>query len=333
MQAWRVQGGFGLDHLELVDLDEPEGPGPGEVRLQMRAWSLNYRDQLMIGGSYDPRLAFPWIPLSDGVGEVIAVGEGVERISVGDRVCPTFSPSWIAGPPDPEAVRRTRGGPIPGVLAQILVLPADEVVAVPAHLTDVEAATLPCAALTAWSALEGCQPGETVLVLGSGGVSVWALQLAQRFGARVVATTSTHEKAEQLVALGADEVILRRSDPRWGQTVRRWSGGGVDRVIEVGGAGTLAQSLDAVRVGGTVALIGVVAGAQQPLSVLPILMKQIRCQGIFVGSRHGLEALCRALVVHPLRPVVDRIFPLGALPEALSALASGQHVGKICLEA
>ncbi len=130
MQAWRVQGGFGLDHLELVDLDEPEGPGPGEVRLQMRAWSLNYRDQLMIGGSYDPRLAFPWIPLSDGVGEVIAVGEGVERISVGDRVCPTFSPSWIAGPPDPEAVRRTRGGPIPGVLAQIARILGDHQISI-----------------------------------------------------------------------------------------------------------------------------------------------------------------------------------------------------------
>lgn len=333
MRAWQVQGSFGLDHLEQIELDDPSPPGPGEVQLQMRAWSLNYRDHLMIGGRYDPRLSFPWIPLSDGVGEVVAVGEGVERVSVGARVCPTFSPSWIAGPPDPDAVRRTRGGPIPGVLAQSLVLSADEVVEVPSHLTDAEAATLPCAGLTAWSALQHLQPGETVLVLGSGGVSVWALQLARCAGAQVIATTSSADKARRLEALGAAEVLLYPSDPRWGRTVRRWSGGGVDRVIEVGGAGTLAQSLDAVRIGGTVALIGVVAGAQQPLSVLPILMKQIRCQGVFVGSRSGLEALCRAVALHELRPVVDRTFPFGAVPEAFERLASGQHVGKICVEA
>ncbi len=330
MKRWQVEESFGIEQLRRVD-HQVGDPGPGQVRLEMRAWSLNYRDLLMVRGSYDPRLAFPWIPLSDGVGVVDAVGAGVTRVAVGDRVCPTFSPSWIGGEPDLDAVRRTRGGPIPGVAADALVLGEHEVVRVPEHLDDAAAATLPCAGLTAWSALEGVRPGDTVLVLGSGGVSVWALQLARVMGARVVATTSTRAKADRLRALGAEHVVLYPGEPRWGRTVRRWSGDGVDRVIEVGGAGTLGQSLEAVRVGGTVAVIGIVAGAVEPVAVTPILMKQVRCQGVFVGHRQGFEALVRAVARHAIVPVVDRVWPIDELPAALTALSTGAHVGKLSL--
>lgn len=333
MRRWELQGGFGADHAALIDVDRPPEPGPGEVTLDMRAWSLNYRDLLMRDGSYDPRLAFPWIPLSDGAGEVIAVGDGVTRVALGDRVCPTFSPSWIDGPPDPHAVRRTRGGPVPGVLAEQITLPEAEVVRVAPHLSWEEAATLPCAALTAHSALELGQvdAGDTVLVLGSGGVSVWALQLAVARGARVIATTSSARKADQLEALGAERVVRYDEEARWGRVARRWAGQGVDCVIEVGGAGTLGQSLDATRVGGTVAVIGVVAGSAESVSVLPILMKQLRCQGVFVGHRTGLEALVSAITTHRIRPVVDRVFPFEDWPAAMAYLGSGAHVGKVCL--
>src|SRR5688572_22004133 len=196
----------------------------------MRAWSLNYRDLLMAAGRYDPRLAFPYVPLSDGVGVVTAIGPGAERVRAGDRVCPTFSTGWIDGPPDAQTVRRSRGGPVPGLLAEEVVVPERDLVVVPAHLTDAEAATLPCAGVTAWSAVAvhgGVVPGATVLVLGSGGVSLFALQVARWLGARVVATTSSEEKAERLRALGAEHVVLYPADPSWGRTLRRWSGGGV----------------------------------------------------------------------------------------------------------
>ncbi len=333
MRRWEIQDAFGLDHAALVEVLEPGPPGPGEALVEMRAWSLNYRDQLMIEGSYDPRLAFPWVPLSDGAGEVVAVGEGVERVAVGDQVCPTFSPSWIAGAPDRTAVRRTRGGPIPGVLAERLCLPAGELVRVPASLSPAEAATLPCAGLTAHSALALAEvgPSDTVLVLGSGGVSVWALQLAMARGARVVATTSRPAKVEALRALGAAHVVRYDEDERWGRTVRKWSGEGVDCVIEIGGAGTLEQSLQAVRVGGTIALIGILAGAAAPLSLLPVLMNQIRCQGVFVGHRQGLEALVRTVAQHAIRPVIDQTFAFEELPRAVRYAASGQAVGKVVL--
>jgi len=331
MRRWEVQGDFGGDHLALVDAPDPGPPGPGQVRVALAAWSLNYRDCLMVEGRYDPRLAFPWVPLSDAVGHITAVGSGVTRVVVGDRVCPTFSPHWVGGPPDRQSVRQCLGGPLPGVAVEERLFSARAVVMPPAHLTDAEAATLPCAALTAWSALEGVRPGEQVLVLGSGGVSVFALQLARLAGARVIATTSTPAKAEQLKQLGADEVVLYTEDPAWGRTVRHLADDGVDRVIEVGGASTLAQSLDAVRVGGMVAVIGVVAGTSERLSVLPILMKGITCRGVFVGHRQGFEAMNRAIARHGLRPVIDRTFRFGALPEALAALKRGEHIGKIAL--
>ncbi len=333
MRCFQVEGSFGLDNLRLAQRPALQ-PGPGQVLLRVRAACLNFRDLLMVRGHYDPRLPLPLVPLSDGVGEVTALGQGVTRLALGDRVCPMFSPTWLAGEPDHESLRLTRGGTVSGMLAEEVLADAQAVVPVPPHLSDVEAATLPCAALTAWSALVtygGIKAGDTVAVLGSGGVSVFALQIARMQGARVVATTSSEEKAERLRALGAEEVVNYRQETRWGRLLRRWSGGGVDHVVEVGGAGTLAQSLDAVRPGGTVSLIGVLAGVREPLNVLPVLMKKVRVQGIFVGHRQGFEALCRAVDAHQLRPVVDRVFAFEEAPAAFAHLASGAHFGKVCL--
>lgn len=321
---------------EVVERPDPGPPGPGRVALRMLAWSLNFRDLLLARGAYDPRLAQPYVPLSDGVGEVVAVGEGVTRCVVGDRVCPTFSPSWIDGRPDAQALRHTRGGPIPGVLAERLVLSQEELVKIPAHLSAAEAATLPCAGLTAWSALtELCQlpPGATVLTLGTGGVSVFAVQIARAMGARVLGTTSSEAKAARLRELGASAVLRHDQVPDWGREVRRLTGGGVDVVVEVGGAPTLPRSLDAVRIGGSVQVIGNAAGSEGPMSVLPILMKQVRVQGVFVGHRRGFEDLCRAVEHHALRPVVDRTWPFDQVAGAFEHLASGAHVGKVCIVA
>lgn len=314
-------------------LEQVEGTrapmGPGQVRLRMRAFALNFRDLRMVEGAYDPRLARPMVPLSDGVGEVIEVGDGVTRVRVGDRAVPTFSPTWIGGAPDWDAVRQTRGGTVPGVLAEEIVVGQEEIVVPPAHLTDAEAATLPCAALTAWSALEGVAPGETVLTLGSGGVSVFAIQIAKLHGARVIATTSSEVKAERLRTLGADAVVRYDTDPRWGRTARALADGGVDRVIEVGGSGTLAQSLDAVRPGASIALIGVLSGGADPLSIFPMFMKAVRVQGVFVGSRQQFDAMNRAIGRHRLRPVVDRVFAFDEAPAAFAYQRSGAHLGKV----
>jgi len=305
--------------------------GPTDVRLRMLAWTVNPRDRLMARGVYDPRIALPYVPLSDGVGAVVEVGSAVTRVAIGDRAAPTFSPGWIAGPPDYAAVRRTRGGPVPGVLAEEIVLPEAEVVKVPAFLSPVEAACLPCVGVTAWSAVVtfgAVAPGSTVLVLDSGGVAVLALQIARMAGARVAAITSSEGKAETLRSLGADHVVLRTAEPRWGRAVRRWADGGVDLVVETGGAATLGESLDAVRVGGTVAIIGVVAGHRHPVDVLPILMRQIRCQGVFVGPRAAFEDLVRACTRHDLRPHVHATFPFAEAPRAVSS-DDPARVGKV----
>lgn len=327
MDAWQVTA---WTRLEPAAIERRPVP-PGAVRLRMLAASLNHRDLRVVEGRYDPRFPLPLVPLSDGVGEVIELGPGARRFAVGDRVCPVFSPSWIAGPPDWDAVRLTRGGAVPGVLAREIVVGEQELVAAPAHLDPAEAATLPCAALTAWTALEGLRPGETVLVLGTGGVSIFALQLARLRGARVLATTSSSRKARVLQDLGADLVIRYDQEPRWGREARRATGGGVDRVVEVGGSGTLAESLDAVRPGGTVACVGVVAGGEAMPPPYPVFMKAVRLQGIFVGSRADFEAMNRAIALHRLRPVVDTVFAFEEAPSAFARLASGDHVGKVCV--
>jgi NADPH:quinone reductase-like Zn-dependent oxidoreductase len=336
MKAVELRDTFGIDSLAVVERPDPR-PGPGQVLLRMRAFSLNYRDLLVVKGQYNPKLRLPLVPLSDGVGEVAAVGDGVTRVKVGDRVAGLFMQRWTAGPLTDAAARSALGGGgLDGVLAEQVVLDQDGVIPVPAHLTDEEAATLPCAALTAWHALitEGrLKPGDTVLTQGTGGVSLFAVQFARLAGARVIATSSSDAKLRRVRELGASDGINYKTNPDWEERVRELTGGvGVDHVVEVGGAGTLGKSLRAVRTAGTISLIGVLSGGGQ-VNPMPILMKSVRVQGIYVGSREMFEAMNRAVALHQLRPVVDRVFPMAEIKEALRYLESGSHFGKVCLRA
>ncbi|NMB76346.1 MAG: NAD(P)-dependent alcohol dehydrogenase [Myxococcales bacterium] len=333
MRAYEIQGSFGLSNLKRVDAPDPE-PGPGEVLVRVRACSLNFRDLMMVRGEYNPRQPLPLVPLSDGVGEVAAVGAGVTRVRTGDRVAGIFAQRWLAGPFTPEARASTLGGPLPGMLRSHAVLGEDGLVKVHDYLSTEEAATLPCAALTAWHALaeEGAvRPGEWVLLLGSGGVSVFGLQLAKLFSARVVVVTGSPDKVARLRELGADAVIDRRAEPDWERKVQKLTGGGADVVLEVGGADTLARSLQAVRLSGRIMVIGVLSGVEARLPVTSILMKNVRLQGVFVGSREMFENLNRALAASRLRPVIDRVFDFEQAPEAFEALAAGRHFGKLVI--
>lgn len=334
MDVYEIQGQFGFDHLTRAARPKPE-PGPGQVLLRMKAASLNYRDLLMVRGHYNPRQPLPLIPCSDGVGVVEAVGEDVDRVAVGDRVSTLFTQTWMGGAPDVDKLRGTLGGPLDGALAQWMVLAGDGVSKVPEHLSDAEAATLPCAALTAWSALVtwgGVKAGETVLVQGTGGVSIFALQFARLLGARVIVTSSSDAKLERARELGAWATINYAENADWGKEARRLTGGlGVDHVVEVGGAGTLEQSLKATRVGGVISVIGVLSGTATKLDVIPILMSHVRLQGILVGSREGFEAMARAIDCHALRPVVDRIFPFAEAVDAFRYQAEARHFGKVVI--
>lgn len=334
MKAYSLKA-FGLDQLALGDQPEPT-PGPRQVLLKMRAASLNYRDLLMVKGQYNPKQPLPLVPLSDGVGEVVALGEGVERVAEGDRVCPIFAQGWLSGEPTKAKIRTTLGGPLHGTLTEYMVVDAESVVRVPKHLTDAEAASLPCAAVTAWSALvtlSGVKPGDVVLTQGTGGVSIFAVQVAKMLGARVIATSSSPAKLERVLELGASDGINYVKTPDWGKAAKGLTGGdGVDHVIEVGGGKTLEQSLRAVRPGGTISIIGVLSGIATDLNLLPILMQNIRLQGVLVGHRESFEALSRAITVSQLRPVIDRVFPYSEALAALRHLESGAHFGKICIQ-
>ena len=333
MRVWQLEGGFGLEHIHLAEREEPQ-PGPGQVKVRVRAASLNYRDILMIQGLYNPKQKLPLIPASDGAGEVVAIGEGVSRFKPGDRVVALFCQSWLAGDNDPLMHRNTLGGPLDGMLAEYVCLAEDGLLPIPEHLDYEEAATLPCAALTAWQALyvlDHLQPGQTVLTLGTGGVSLFALQLAVAGGAEVIITSKSDEKLERAKALGARHGINYRQEPQWGQAVQSLTGGrGADHVIELGGAGTMAQSMQAVAPGGTISLIGVLGGpGGGALDVLNILMKRIRMQGLFVGSRTMFEAMNRALILHGIHPVIGQVHAMDELPAALAAMMGGGHFGKI----
>ena len=334
MKVHEIQGGFGLDHLKLAERPDPT-PGAGQVLLRMRAASLNYRDLMMVAGSYNPKQRLPLIPCSDGVGEVVTVGDGVTRLAVGDRVATLFCQGWQGGRPSVEELRSTLGGPLDGTLAELMVLPETGVIRVPEHLSDAEAATLPCAALTAWNALAEhgrVAAGDTVLVQGTGGVSIFALQFAQLLGARVIVTSRRDDKLVKARRLGAWQEINSLDDIEWGKTARALTGGvGVDHIVEVGGAGTLAQSLQAVRIGGHISLIGVLAGGASELSIVPVFMKNVRIQGLLVGSRKAFERMNRAIAQHELRPVVDRVFPFAEAREAFEHVQSGAHFGKVCI--
>jgi NADPH:quinone reductase-like Zn-dependent oxidoreductase len=334
VRAVEIRGGFGLDHLTLVERPDPR-PGPGQALVRLRAASLNFRDLLTVQGTYNPKQKLPLVPGSDGAGEVVETGEGVTRVRPGDRVCTLFAQRWIAGRPTRERLRSTLGGPLDGVLAELAVFDQEGLVRTPEHLPDEEAATLPCAAVTAWNALVtegGITAGDTVLVQGTGGVSLFALQLAKLLGARVIVTSSRDEKLARVREMGADETINYREVPDWGARAKELTGGeGVDLVVEVGGAGTLQQSLQATRFGGTISLIGNLAGTRVELLLTHVFMQKIRLQGILVGDRESFEAMNRAISLHRLRPVVDRVFPLEASRAALEHMAAGEHFGKIVI--
>jgi NADPH:quinone reductase-like Zn-dependent oxidoreductase len=323
---------FALDSLAVGERPEPR-PGPGQLLIRVRACSLNYRDLLILKGLYNKRLPLPLVPLSDGAGEVVAVGEGVTRVGVGDRVAGCFMPTWIDGEPTEAKAKSALGGGGPGMLAEYVVLPAEGVVRVPDHLSDEEAATLPCAAVTAWHALVsegGVKAGDVVLTQGTGGVSVFALQFAKLLGARVIATSGSDAKLTRVLQMGASDGINYKTTPEWGGKARELTGAGVDHVVEVGGAGTMPESMRAVRMGGRISLIGVLSGAGQ-FNPTPVLMKNLRVQGIFVGSREMFEDMNRAFALHKLRPVIDRVFPMSDIRAALHHLESGAHFGKVVI--
>ncbi|MDE2356399.1 MAG: NAD(P)-dependent alcohol dehydrogenase [Alphaproteobacteria bacterium] len=334
MRALQLTDGLGLDHLKVVELPDPE-PGPGEVRLRMRAASLNYRDLLMINGVYGPQTPLPLTPFSDGCGIVDAVGEGVTRFKVGDRAATLFFQSWISGPPTPEALRSALGLPIPGAGRELAVFHENGRSKVPDFLSDHQVATLPCAALTAWRALfedARLRPGDTVLVQGTGGVSVFGLQLAKAAGYRVIVTSSSDEKLARAKALGADFGINYRATPEWGAAARAWTGPrGVDFIMGVGGA-TVAEGLKCISLMGHIAIIGVLGGAAEPLPFGGMIATGAKLQGVMVGSREMFEAMCRALATHQIAPVVDKVFAWTEARAAFEAMAAGSHFGKIVLD-
>jgi NADPH:quinone reductase-like Zn-dependent oxidoreductase len=333
MRVWELQR-FGADGLVLVDRPDA-APGPGQALVRVRAVSINYRDWLMITGDYNPRQRLPLVPCSDGAGEVVAIGPGVSRVAVGDRVMGIFSQAWLAGEPTRERARGTLGGPLDGMLAEQVVLSAEGLVATPTHLSDVEAATLPCAAVTAWHALAelgGVRPGDTVLVQGTGGVAIFALQIAQVLGARVVVTSSSDDKLRRARELGAWQTINYVATPDWDKAARALTDNvGVDHIVEVGGAGTIGRSLRAIRTGGTISVIGVLSGKTSEVLLTSILMQNVRVQGVLVGSRDTFERMNRAVAHHQLRPVVDTVFDFDAAPAAFAHLAAGRHLGKVCI--
>ncbi len=333
MKAYQITSHDGLDQaLQRVDLPDPQ-PGPGEVIVGIRANSLNYRDTLVTMGGYPRNDTLPVIPLSDGAGEVAAVGEGVTRWKAGDRVAANFMRDWVAGPIDETALRSSLGGGVDGMLAPYVVLPEHALVRIPDHLSFEQAATLPCAAVTAWNALTAAdvKPGQTVLLLGTGGVSIFGLQFAKLFGATAVVTSSRDEKLDKARGLGADHTINYADRPEWHEAVLEATGGvGADVVLEVGGNGTLERSLQAVRPGGAIALIGLLAQADPP-SILPALLNAQRVLGIYVGSVAMFNTMNRAIAARRLEPVVDRVFPYDDAVEAYRYFASQKHVGKVVI--
>jgi NADPH:quinone reductase-like Zn-dependent oxidoreductase len=322
---------FGLENLALTTQPDP-APGPGQVLVQVRAASLNYRDLLVAKGLYNPRMPLPRVPCSDAAGEVVAVGDGVASVKPGERVCGTFFQTWDDGPLSEAAARSALGGDIDGVLSELVVLSERGVVPIPAHLSFEEAATLPCAALTAWNALTTGfdAAGKTVLVQGTGGVSLFALQLAKALGAEVLVTSSSDEKLARAQQLGADAGTNYRTNPDWDKWARQQSGAGVDLVVEVGGAGTLERSVKATRFGGRIALIGVLAGGTG-FNPLGMMMRGITLQGIFVGSREMFLAMNRLIEQKQIRPVIDRVFPFESAAEAYRHLEAAGHFGKVVI--
>ncbi len=333
MRAWQLVDETGAGPLRLAAAPDPE-PGPHDVLVRTRAVALNYRDLVVARGGYRGRVPVGAVPCSDAAGEVVATGSEVAEVRVGDRVTSTFAPDWLTGGPTRAALRTTPGaGQAPGVLAELLVLPQTAVVPIPPRLTFEEAATLPCAALTAWHAVVAagaCGPGSTVLTLGTGGVSTFAVQFACAAGAVVIATSSHAVKRDRLRQMGVAHVINYREEAAWGERARALTAGeeGVDLVVEVGGEGTLEQSMRAVRPGGTIALIGTLGGASA-VNLAPLFLRNIRLQGILAGSREMFTRMHLDLERWQIRPVIDRVFGFEDAPAAYAYLASAAHMGKV----
>ena len=336
MRAWRLSDSFGIDRLELEERSDPV-LAHGEVRVRVRAVSLNYRDVAMVEHGVGPRgVQLPLVPCSDAAGEVVDIGAGVSRVKVGDRVVSIFFQRWLDGDvPPPEALGSVLAAGLDGVLADYVVLHEGGLVHAPEHLSDEEVSTLGCAAVTAWHALVAkrrTRPGETILVQGTGGVSIFALQFALMAGARVIATSSSDDKLERARALGAWETINYATTPDWAERALDLTGGdGVDHVIEVGGSWTTDQSIKATRRGGTVSLIGVLTGLEGRIDPHPISVKGLRVQGIVVGSRAMYEDMNRAIAVNGLKPVIDRVFPFEQAREALRHHERAGHLGKVVI--
>lgn len=335
MKAYHIDRFGSIGGIVRRSTEDPR-PGPYEVLMRVRASSLNYRDLMVLRGGGRGPTKIGVIPLSDGAGEIAAVGDGVTRVRVGDRIAGCFHPRWFGGPIKPGYLTDRLGANLDGMLAEYAVLSEEALVHVPSHLSFEEAATLPCAAVTAWAALTGHRrvtAGDTVLTQGSGGVSVFALQFAQILGARVIATTSTTDKAERLKALGATEVVNYRETPDWDEKARQLTDGrGVDCVVEIGGPGTIAMSLSALAVGGHVSLIGA-SLTPSGTGPDPLLLtgRGITLGSISVGSRADFEAMNRAIEMHRLRPVIDRIFPFAEAKEAYRHFEGRGHFGKVVI--
>src|SRR5271170_4597930 len=333
MKVLRISS-FGINELEAFEAPVPKAAA-GQVVIKIHAVSLNYRDLMTVTGRYNPRMALPRIPCSDGAGEIVEVGDGVTEFKPGDRVTGIFMQRWLDGPPSATKQKAALGGDVDGMLAEYVAVDATGIVRLPEHLSYEEGATLPCAGVTAWNAVVTAahtKPGDTVVIQGTGGVSVFALQFAKMLGARVLGTSGSDEKLERAKTLGLDAGLNYKENPNWADWVLTETGGeGADLIVEVGGAGTFAQSLKAVRVGGTIAQIGVLSQSTEPLQIAPVLRKQVRIQGIFVGSRGDFLAMNRAISQNQLKPVIDCVFPFAEARAAFQRMESASHCGKIVI--
>jgi len=333
MKIWQIPS-FGINNLELAERPTPH-PASGQVLVKLHAVSLNYRDLLVVLGRYNPRLALPRIPCSDGAGEIISVGDGVTQWKPGQRVAGIFMQNWIDGPPNAAKQRGALGGDIDGMLAEYVVLDETGVVEIPEHLSWEQAATLPCAGVTGWNAVVHAgriKPGDTVVIQGTGGVSIFALQFAKLLGACVLGTSSSDDKLQRAHSLGLDSGVNYKHTADWAKWVLEQTGGvGADLVVEVGGAGTFTQSLKAIRIGGTIAQIGILSQSAEPLQIAPLLHKQVHLQGIYVGSRADFEEMNKAIALHALQPSVDEVFAFAHSRNALKVMEAASHFGKLVI--
>ncbi|MDV7341641.1 NAD(P)-dependent alcohol dehydrogenase [Terasakiella sp. A23] len=334
MKAWQIKDQFGLEHLTLSDMPTPK-LNSGEILLKMEAASLNYRDMVTVAGGYGKSVKTPLIPCSDGVGVVAECGPDTNLFQVGDRICPSFFPKWKDGPARPGRLPDALGGAYSGTLCEYMAVSETACVKAPDHLSPVEAASLPCAALTAWSALfelSSLTSSDCLVIQGTGGVALFALQLAKAAGAQVLITSSSDNKLEKAKALGADYCVNYLDTPEWDREVKKIWAHGADHIIELGGAQTLEQSIRATRIGGHISLIGVLSGANTKEIPLPmILMRNICIQGVTVGSRSGFERMNSFISKHQITPVIDRTFDFDDAVDAFRYLEQGQHFGKVCV--